>query len=139
MEIKINVFKASVIYLARMAVAYVGAKTGDYDRLLVADSEAEMTESLWEQARSEAVAELGCLAMDAAAGTDTVAATVTVPAGFDPERRADLQLWLNQYFTNELAASWLAIAGRSDAERYQTKADVALMAIRVATAPRVRC
>lgn len=138
MEIRINVFKASVTYLARMAVAYVGAKHGDYARLLVTDSEAEMTEQLWEEARSEAQAALKCLTMEAAAGAATASATVAVPAGFDIRRRADVQLWLNQYFTSALAASWLAIAGRSEAERYQAKADEALSAIRTATAPRIR-
>lgn len=138
MEIRINVYKASVTYLARMAVAYVGAKHGDYARLLVADSEAEMTEQLWEEARSEALAALKCLAMDAAAGAATASATVAVPAGFDIRRRADVQLWLNQYFTSALAASWLAIAGRSEAELYQAKAEAALSAIRTATAPRIR-
>lgn len=138
MEITVKIYKASVTYLARLAVAYVGAKNGDYQRLLVADSETEMTEMLWEEARSEALEVLKCLSMAAAAGADIVEGSLAVPRTFAAERRADVQLWLNQYFTHALAASWLAIAGRSEAEPHQAKASSCLKSIMIATAPRTR-
>lgn len=139
MEITINVYKASVTYLARMAVAYVGAKSGDYERLLVTDSEREMTEKLWEEARTDALSMLKCLRMDAsAADAAVVSATVTVPATYPQAGASELQLWLNQYFTHSMSASWLAMAGRSEAQRELIKAEAALRTIMAAASPRRR-
>lgn len=139
MKISIKIYKASVCYLARMAVAYVGAKSDDYARLLVADTESEMTESLWLQAQAEAIAAMPGLTI-AAAEPDAaeVDAILEVPAERAGKLGIDAELQLNQYFTHALAASWLAVCGRSEAERHQAKADGALRCIIVAAAPRQR-
>lgn len=120
MDCIITVNRGDVYAEASIVTAYIGGKTGEYERLPIIDADEQLVDVFWREAQAWAASELGSMLKSDMSTGDEAAFEVEISVGASTSVAERL---LRGALGRYVMARWLEVCGHGASVRLQDEAD----------------